>query len=776
MTSFDTPFKVLLIEDSREDARLLTEALAKEHALPFELQHAERLSTGLGYLVHGGIDLVLLDLNLPDSKGIETLVAVRDRAPRVPIVVLTASDDEALALQALQNGAQDYLVKGYIQVYRNLLGRSMRYAIERKRAEEEVRSSQAQHEELLASITSILIRVDAEGMVTYWNRVAEQTFGLRAADMIGHPLSTTGIRWDMARIFKSIAESAAHGERISLDDVPFQKPNGRQGFLGITVIPMQRQAAGRAGCLIFGADITEKKTAEVERQRLQEQLHQAQKMETFGRFAGGIAHDFQNFLQVILGFAWLIRSRHRDNHELVSDLQEIVHAAESASGMVRQLLAFSRRQALALQLIELNGMIQSMVRLLQQFVGEAIRIDAHLAPAPLTVKVDPTSFEQMLMNLAGNARDSMAKGGVLTITTARMAIDAAFIDAHSWASTGEYVKLSIQDTGTGMDPNVAARIFEPFFTTKPTGRGTGLGLAVVYGIVKQHGGFIDIETALGKGTTFHLYIPDQTEATLAPAAAASPARMERMLLVEHDDRLRGFAEEILRESGYQVTSVSEEAKAFELFGHMASDIDVVIWDASLPLSGQEVVKRIRAVRPEAKVLLVGSFIDERLRALETSVEGVRVLQKPYVPAQFLDVLLSLLEQRVTVPPAAPAKRAQPRRSILVVDDDSSIQLFCEWVLRDLYDVTVAANGRSALDMLAQTPYDLLLTDIMMPEMDGFALIAAALAARPALKVAVMTGSLNGEAVRRMLPQPLHCDVLLKPFTASALKQSVLHCF
>jgi len=783
------PFKILLIEDNRADATLLAEALTKEHPAPFTLTHAERLASGLDHLSRGGIDLVLLDLQLPDSHGIETLIRARARAPKVPIVVLTASDDDVLAVQALQKGAQDYLVKGYIQVYRNLLGRSIRYAVERKRAEEELRGAHAQNEELLASITSILIRVNTDGVVTYWNAVAERTFGLRAADMLGRPLSASGIQWDMARVMKSLSESDVRGDRIDVDDVPFARASGEEGFLGIAVIPMKGDGQARAGFLLFGADITDRKHAEAERLRLQEQLGQAQKMETFGRFAGGIAHDFQNFLQVILGFAWLIRSRYRENHELISDLQEIVHAAESASGMVRQLLAFSRRQALQLQLIDLNETVRGMGRLLQQFVGEAIHIEISLASTPLMVKVDPTSFEQILMNLSGNARDSMAKGGTLTLRTERVEVGEAFLTTRSWAKSGDYVRLSVKDAGTGMDPNVAARIFEPFFTTKPTGRGTGLGLAVVYGLVKQHGGFIDIETAPGQGTAFHLYFPYSTAtagvASGPSATAPKKAQAEHILLVEHDDRIRGFAEEILRESGYQTSSFSEEAKALELFGQRAAEIDVVIWDASLPLSSVEVIARIRQIRSDAKVLLVSGFLDERLRTLEASVEGVRVLQKPYVPAQFLDALVSLLDQAVSLssPPASSAssasssaERTDKRGKVLVVDDDSSIRLFCEWVLRESYDVTIVSSGRSALEALARTPYDLLLTDVMMPEMDGFALIAEALKVRPTLKMAIMTGSLTSETVKRMLPGSLSCEVLQKPFSAAALKASVTQSF
>ncbi|MBI3331192.1 MAG: response regulator [Candidatus Omnitrophica bacterium] len=372
--------QILLIEDLAEDAQLIREALAAEPGAGFQLTHADRLVSGLRHLDAHAVDLVLLDLKLPDSEGLETLVAVREHAPHVPIVVLTASDDTALAVEAVQKGAADYLVKGYVQVYPALLGRAIRYALERRRAE-------------------------------------------------------------------------------------------------------------------------------AERSRLQRQLSQAQKMETVGRFAGGIAHDFKNVLQVILSLAWLIRSRRPNDPELLASVEEIVHAAESGSGMVQQLLTFSRQQPLEPKPLDLNEAVRGMARLLQQLVGEPIRLQLDLQPGPLLVRMDPTGLEQILMNLCANARDSMPQGGPLTIRTARRSADEAFADAHPGVKPGEYVGLSIQDRGSGMDPAIASHIFEPFFTTKHLGQGTGLGLAVVYGLVQQHEGCIEVDTAPGRGTTFHLYLP-----------------------------------------------------------------------------------------------------------------------------------------------------------------------------------------------------------------------------------------------------------------------------
>ena len=646
------PIHILLIEDNPHDVEELQRALAKERDSLFRCEYAPKLSAGLKRLAQGGIDLVLFDLFLPDNDGLDGLVKAHEQAPEVPIVVLTAADNEILAIQALQKGAQDYLVKSHVQVYPNLLGRAIRYAIERKRSEEQLHRAHAQTEKLLSSLPSILIGISPSGAVTHWNAVAESTFGLPAAQAIRRPLAECAIPWEAAKILESL-DAARHQEQLTrVEEVAFRYPDGREGLLGITIIPIRDEGEEGSGFLLFGADITERKQAEAERLRLQGELVQAQKMETIGRFAGGIAHDFQNILQVIFGFAWLLRSRYQSHPELRGDVEEIIHAAESATGMIRQLLVFSRRQALRPTVLEINQAVRNAERLLQQFVGERIRVDLQLASAPLLVKLDPTALEQLMINLCSNARDSMPQGGVLTIRTGCIRVDAGFREAHASAKEAEYVHLSIQDTGTGMDPEVAAHIFEPFFTTKQEGKGTGLGLAVVYGLVQQHEGFIDVETAAGRGTTFHLYFAHQQSLRASPEIAAAE-----------------------------------------------------------PL-------------PE--------------------------------------------------PASAPAQSTRYR--VLVVDDEASIRQLCVRILRDDYTVTAADSVQAALDALSHSPYDLLLTDIKMPGLDGLALIERAAKVQPSLKVLTMSAFLTSEMEDQLRASPLRCGVIRKPFSAAALQEEVKRSF
>lgn len=773
--------RILLIEDTPEDAQLLREAFPEALKTPYTLTHASLVAEGLNYLRQESFDLVLLDLELPDSKGIETLIRVRTHAPQVPIVILTASDDDALALKALQRGAQDYLVKGYVQVYRGLLGRSVRYAIERKRGEEELRTAHAQTEKLLAALPSILIGVTATGVVTHWNAVAVSTFGVPASKALNLPLAQCGIKWDPKQILAYLLSPDNVDQTSRLDDVAFQRQDGAKGLLGITIVPMRGEGAD--GFLICGADITERQRAEEERLRLQEELSRAQKMEVFGRFAGGIAHDFNNFLQVILGFAWLIRSRYQErDRALLSDLQEIVHAAESASGMVRQLLAFSRRQPLQPKMLEINRTVRGMERLLQQLVGEGVRVELELSEDPLVVKFDPTGLEQVLMNICSNARDSMHKQGMLTIRTAAVVLDAAYRQTRPWCTKeGEHVQVSIQDTGAGMDPEVAAHIFEPFFTTKKFGRGTGLGLAVVYGLVKQHDGMIDVETATGQGTTFHLYIPKQHAASdvIAPAdellALGARKSTGRVLVVEDHSRQRALDEQVLREAGYDVVEGCDGAKALDILTRHGDHADVLLLDASiLGVSGYDMMARLRKAHPALSMLLVSGDLDEAEQAALNRLGGIELLSKPYLPAQLLDGMERLLRAAVALRGGNGDGGGKLR--VLIVDDDPPIRVLCERILNVRYEVTAVPTGQKALELLQREPYDLLLTDLMMPEMDGFELMDHVSRLSPSLKVLAMTGSLTSETEKRLDNMTvLSGGVIRKPFSAPVLLDRVCRC-
>lgn len=776
------PMHILLVEDTPADAQVLQQALAKEKGLSFHLTHTDKLSSALAVLAEGKVDVVLLDLLLPDSEGLLTITQVVQQAPRVPIVVLTAADDEGLAVQSLQQGAQDYLVKGYVQVYPNLLGRALRYAVERKRADEELRAAYRQTEELLTSITSILIGVSPLGLITHWNTVAETTFGIPATAAVHQSLAAFNISWDRAKVAAGLSVCERIGRPTRVDDVPFRYPDGHEGVIGLTIVPLRAHGQSKMGFLIFGADVTERKQAEAERAWLHEQLVQAQKMETIGRFAGGIAHDFENFLQVILGFAWLIRSRHKDDPALLKDLDEIIHGAESASGMVRQLLAFSRRQALKPTVLEINRALEQMAKIIQQLVGEAIQVKLLLASEPLMAQLDPTAFEQVIMNLSSNARDVMRQGGSLTIRTAPTQPDAAFRTTHPTFS-GDCIRLSISDTGVGMDPEVAAHIFEPFFTTKQSGHGTGLGLAVVHGLVQQHGGVIEVDTVPGRGTTFHLYLarwtPSAAQASPAPASADSATSASRkhvpVFIVESDPQQKTLIEELLRESGFSIAGASSLPDVVGQIKQKPADIKILILDHGLMGNDPAgLIKQLRQLKPAMNLLIVTGHRDEKLRLLSETLPGLQILRKPFVPSQLLSSLETLAGQ-VAAGAGIPEKGKVTSHKILVVDDDPAIRTFCERILSMNHAVTLAASGKEALECLKAAPQEVLVTDLKMPEMDGFHLLEEVLHHFPGVKIIIMSSLLTPLIEQQLRLSGARYGILRKPFTPDQLHQAVAQC-
>jgi signal transduction histidine kinase/CheY-like chemotaxis protein len=383
-------------------------------------------------------------------------------------------------------------------------------------------------------------------------------------------------------------------------------------------------------------ELEDRQRVEQERARLEAQLHQAQKLEAIGRLAGGIAHDFNNLLTVITSYAELLHQDLRPDDPLRTPTGEIVRAAERAAALTRQLLAFGRHQVLNPQALDLNVVVGDIERMLRRLIGEDIDLEFH-AGVPLgCVLADRGKIEQVIVNLAVNARDAMPGGGRLTIETSNVELDGAFLQSHAGASAGPHVLLAVSDTGVGMDPDTRARIFEPFFSTKARDKGSGLGLATVYGIVTQAGGHVWVYSEPGFGSTFKVYLP-RTEAAPAHAAAKSapPLRSigtERVLLVEDDAAVRTLASTLLRTRGYAVMEAESGEAAEALLGRDGVAVDLVVSDIVLSgMSGPQLTERLRTSRPDLRVLFMSGYADDavvRHGILETEVAFI---QKPFTP-------------------------------------------------------------------------------------------------------------------------------------------------
>jgi two-component system cell cycle sensor histidine kinase/response regulator CckA len=408
-------------------------------------------------------------------------------------------------------------------------------------------------------------------------------------------------------------------------ETPADPGRKRYWLYSFYAVPLSNEQMPGVGMIV--AETTEHK-------RLEAQLIQSQKIESVGRLAGGIAHDFNNLLTAILGYAGLARESLTEDSPIASDLDEIKKAAERAASLTRQLLAFARKQVIEPEVLDLNNLVQNLEKLLHRLIGEDIDLVIHTAPGLRPVKADVGQIEQIIMNLAVNARDAMPSGGILTIETADVQLDGAYVRQHLGAVTGEYVLVAVSDTGTGMSEETKQHIFEPFFTTKPQGKGTGLGLATCYGIVKQHGGYIVAYSELGHGTIFKMYLPSIAEqAEVRPREIPAPASLighETILLAEDEVAVRDLAARVLREHGYTVLEASDGEEAYQRIAEAHQRIDLLLTDVIMPkVYGSQLAERIIAMHPHIRVLFISGYTDNTLVHRQELVSGGAFLQKPF---------------------------------------------------------------------------------------------------------------------------------------------------
>jgi two-component system, cell cycle sensor histidine kinase and response regulator CckA len=752
----------LLVEDNPADARLMREAVREAEATHINLTHVDTLEKALGRLSGEHFDVVMLDLTLPDADGIDTLLRVHNHAPSVPIVVLTGLDDEALAVRAVREGAQDYLVKG--QVTSQLLVRAMRYATERKRAIEALQRSEEYFRSLIENALDIIAVLDTEGTVRYgspsilrvlgfdpqalaqhdlfslihpedrasvqailnearddnrarsfefrikhkngswrvleaigrrfsmdstrpgyvlnsrditerkhaeealrqanetlravidtsplaiytldpsarvqtWNGAAERIFGYPAVDVIGRPLPII-FPEDLPE-FRDGLDEIARGGIISGLERRARRRDGSAVEVSQWAAPLRSGAGSFVGSVAIVADDTDRK-------RLEEQFRQAQKMEAVGRLAGGIAHDFNNLLTVITGYCQMLLDRLEPVDPTFEDMQQVLKAADRATTLTKQLLAFSRKQIVQPKVVDTANLIHEMDHILKRLVGEDIELHLSVPHDIGKVRVDPGQIEQVIVNLAVNARDAMPKGGRLTIETQNVEVDEKIVARHLSMEPGPYVLLAISDTGVGIPPEMLVHLFEPFFTTKEKGRGTGLGLSTSYGIVKQNRGEIVVYSEPGVGTTFKIYLPRvdaPVEVEYVPAVETRRVRgTETILIVEDEEGVRKVLVEMLTHQGYRVLVAGGGPEALELFHQHCGPLDLLITDVIMPkMSGRELADQLRQPRPDLKVLFVSGYTDSAIVNHGILEPGTVFLQKPFSPEQLTSKVRDILE-------------------------------------------------------------------------------------------------------------------------------------
>lgn len=517
---------------------------------------------------------------------------------------------------------------------------------ERKLAEEALRESKR-----LLDATGRMARVggwelDAETLEVRWT---EETYRIHDVPPDYMPPLQEAINFfhpdERERLSHAIQQALDHGVPYDME-LRFITARGKHLWTRTMCRP---QIENGKTVRLMGTfqDITERKRAEEERARLEEQYRQAQKMEAIGQLTGGVAHDFNNLLQVINGATELALGDIEANHPARETLEEVAKAGHRAAWLVSQLLLFSRRQIMRPKTLDLNEAVQDMLKMLMRVIGEHIRVEWVPGPQVGTIHADRGMVEQALMNLCVNARDAMPDGGILTIETHEMTIDEEVAAAHSWARPGRYALLSVSDTGTGMDKETLHHVFEPFFTTKGTGRGTGLGLATVYGILKQHDGLINVYSEPDQGSVFNLYWPiTQPDAQAVEATPESGARSgtETILLAEDDEVVRNLARTVLERAGYTVLTATNGTEAVEIFEARGDEIDLVFLDVVMPeTGGREAYERMRADRPELRAVFASGYSEDAIHTDFVLDQGLTFLQKPFGREELLSVIRQVLD-------------------------------------------------------------------------------------------------------------------------------------
>ena len=745
----DSTLNILFVEDVANDSELIARELTRG-GIPHEARRVECREDFLREIGNCRPDIILADYNLPQFSALEALKLLREQDLDVPLILVTGSHSEEIAVECLQAGAEDYILKASLRrlpqaVRKTLLKKNAER--ERAAAESALRQSEEQYRLITENTRDLICLLDPRGELLYVSPSFQLVLGHDLGQFPGtrceewvHPEDTRLLRetLDEALFFREgrntelrfrhhaghwlnfesaatyifdetgraerallvsrdtndrkraereirklaafprfnpnpVLEFAEDGSLTYFNDAALEMARSLrrqhpQSILPLNTANMVKQClASRQNKVHFDGtcggrtlswsffpvpanqvvhcyaeDVTE-------RLNLESQLRQAQKMESVGQLAAGVAHDFNNILTIIQGHAGLLADVAGQGNDCGDSARQIALAAERAASLTRQLLMFSRKQMMQPQLLNLNDVLANVSNMLRTLCGEHVTVKRQSIEQLPPINADPGMMEQVLVNLSVNARDAMPRGGALTISTNYVEIDDGYVQRHAGAKAGHYVCLSIEDTGHGMDDATLAHIFEPFFTTKEIGKGTGLGLATVYGIVQQHHGWIDVDSQVGKGTTFKVYFPVCTAAPVVPGRQRNgqvPGGSETILVVEDEPALRELVQEILERKGYRVLEASTGVQALKIWDQRKNDIDLILTDMMMPegVSGRDLAQHALHDRPEMRVIYTSGYSLDVVSPDFSVKEGTNFLQKPYDPEMLAQVVRECLNK------------------------------------------------------------------------------------------------------------------------------------
>ncbi len=660
----DAPVKVLLVDDD-EDDYIITRDLILRVAGRYRLDWVNSFQAALDAIQRREHDIYLFDYRLGERTGLDLLRESQQVNARAPMILLTGQGDHEVDMEAMKAGAADYLIKG--QLNADILDRAIRYAIKGKHAEENLRRDRDLISRIMETSPVGIVVADQTGKITFANHRAEEVLSLakdavtrgtcsvldwRTTDPEGHPLPA------QTQPLKKVLES---GQPVQDVHHAIDGADAHRTLLSTNATPLFDATGKIDGMVITVEDITE-------RLMLEAQLRQSQKMESVGQLAAGVAHDINNILTVIQGHAGLLLNAVPPGTDSTRSVKQISAAADRAASFIRQLLTFSRKQIFRSKILDLNAVLQNLKSMLSRLIGEDITLEIHCQSDLPCIQADAGMVEQIVMNLAVNSRDAMPKGGKFVITTSVVETDAAYLKQHPEAIAGWFVCLIVTDTGCGMEPKVLQRIFEPFFTTKEVGKGTGLGLATVYGVVKQHHGWIEVQSEVGVGTAFKVFLPVAGKAGAAPAAPSAKSETvrggkETLLLVEDEIGLLELVREILQQYEYRVLIASSGVEALRVWDECNGQVDLLLTDMIMPggMTGSDLAAELKKRKPGLKVIYASGY-SSALTGKEFSTGENIFLAKPYQPNQVAQLIRNTIDGVANgkVQPASAQTSAPPK--------------------------------------------------------------------------------------------------------------------
>ena len=675
------PIRILHLEDHARDAEIIRHRLEGLDG-EWELVLTDDRMSFESALARREFDLIISDYNLPDYDGITALKHAQVAQPDVPVILVSGTVGEDEAVKCLQYGATDYLLKGRLDRLVPAVQRALREAEmlrarrQSERALEEREQRLQRNEErtsfALASAHMGVWEVEIDRGLLTWSDTMAPLFGLPPEDAPkGIDAFLLLIHPDDRGTAESAIDDAMKGERNFAVEFRAIWPDETEHWLQVRAYALHDTAGTPIRLLGIAMDIDERK-------RLEEQLRQAQKLEAVGQFAGGVAHDFNNVLTVILGFTELALMSLAADDPASADLAEIKKAGSRAAGLTRQLLAFSRKQILRPETLDVRELVSGMGPMLRLLAVESVELTVAIGDDDAFITMDPTQLEQILVNLVVNAADAMPDGGRLRIETSNVVLDQPGRGHEMQVTPGEYLLLSVSDSGTGMTDEVRRHIFEPFYTTKEVGKGTGLGLATVHGIVKQSGGDIAVTSSPGHGTTFRIYLPRTSGAAVRshpkeqkvdPRPSAQPART--ILLVEDDAGVRLLTSLTLRRLGYHVLEAGDPEDAARLAAEFTGPIHLMLSDVIMPNShGPPLLQRLLALRPALRALYMSGYADDAVRKV-LLVDGMPFIQKPFTPDALARKVREVLDERAPLEPLIARDRTMTPEVALLRDAQSA---------------------------------------------------------------------------------------------------------